>query len=56
MKPVFSSSAKCSLFSLVFFRLWSKCPKIVASDFAMCLEISLAVSPDHVSKFTFLCP
>ena len=32
------------------FRVWSKCPKIVASDFGRCAAINPAVRPGHVAK------
>ena len=53
-KYVSSLSSKSSLFvDLLFFRLWYKCPKLVVSNFGICLEISLAVRPGHVAKFPF---
>ena len=47
--------SKCSLFVyMLFFCLWSKFPKIVASNFGRCLEIRLSARPGHVAKFPLL--
>ena len=51
---IYISSYICSLFiDLVFFRIWSKCTKVVASDFGRYVGISLAVRPGYVNKIHF---
>ena len=56
-KYVFISSASFSLFvHLLFFLVWSKCTKTVASNFCRCAAINYAVRLGHVAKFPFLQP
>ena len=51
------SSDNCSIFvDLMFFLVWSICPKTVASDFGRCAEINYTVRIGHVEKCPFFIP
>ena len=47
------SSSQCFV-DCMFFRCWSKCPSVVASDFGRYHWIVLTVTPGHVLKWPFL--
>ena len=54
-KNMFPSPMLDAHFLLIwcFFCVWSKCPKIVASDFGSCAAINAYMRSVHVAKFPF---